>query len=97
MPSFLFVELSCYHLRNLHHRGKELIFTSATDLPRHYVFPPYRVKAEGLYYTVTDCRKVDHRRFWRLETEPRTNSCQQLTGEGMARNQPLDRIDHAQR
>ena len=73
-----------------------MIFTSAGQLPRHYVFPPYRVKAEGLYYTVTHWRKVDPCRVCSL-TEPRTNNCQQLTGEDMAGNQPLDRIDHAQR
>ena len=36
MPSFLFVELSCYHLRNLHHGRQELIFTSAGQLPRPF-------------------------------------------------------------
>ncbi len=34
MPSFLFVELSRYHLRYLHHRGKELILTPTGQLPR---------------------------------------------------------------
>ncbi len=34
MPSFLFVELSRHHLRNLHHGRQELIFTPAGQLPR---------------------------------------------------------------
>ncbi len=33
MPSFLFVELSRHHLRNLHHNACQLILTPASDLP----------------------------------------------------------------
>ena len=34
MPSFLFIELLCHDVRNLHHRRQELIPTSASYFPR---------------------------------------------------------------